>query len=236
MKPAGDAFGPSCGQIDLDALAKDRDQLWAEAKARLDAGSVWWLETAELVQLASDEQTERYEVDPWEEVISRWAADRPSVSISEVLEKCLQKPQGLWTQTDKNRTARCLRALGWERFEKDTDRVWNGDIGGMTSPFPVCSQNVPTLFPVHSDENSEYEAAFSVFPSTGRMCAHAENPGWFKNCNRSVSNWREQWNSGNNPIKIATSSRNRVGSFVRTEAASPADDQYIAARHVQSGP
>jgi hypothetical protein len=115
----GRRFWPiTCGQIDVDSLARDRDQLWAEAKARLDAGSVWWLETAELVQLASDEQTERYEGDPWEEVIGRWADDRLSVSISEVLEKCLQKPQGLWTQTDKNRTARCLRALGWERYRE----------------------------------------------------------------------------------------------------------------------
>ena len=36
------------------------------------------------------------------------------MSISEVLERCLEKPQGLWTQSDKNRAARCLRFLGWE--------------------------------------------------------------------------------------------------------------------------
>jgi predicted P-loop ATPase len=31
-----------------------RDQLWAEAKARFESGSVWWLDTPDLVQLASD--------------------------------------------------------------------------------------------------------------------------------------------------------------------------------------
>ena len=50
----------------MDALARDRDQLSAEAKARFAAGAVWWLETAELVQMASDQQIERYEGDPWE--------------------------------------------------------------------------------------------------------------------------------------------------------------------------
>lgn len=115
----GRRFWPiACGRIDVDALARDRDQLWAEAKVRFGSGAVWWLETADLVQMASDQQIERYEGDPWEEVVGPWVESRTSVSISEVLEKCLQKAQGLWTQTDKNRAARCLRALGWERYRE----------------------------------------------------------------------------------------------------------------------
>jgi predicted P-loop ATPase len=90
----------------VDGLARDRHQLWAEAKVMFDSGCAWWLDTAELAQMASNEQIERYEGDPWEDVIGRWADDRPSVSISEILERCLQKPQGLWTQSDKNRAAR----------------------------------------------------------------------------------------------------------------------------------
>ena len=115
----GRRFWPiACGRIDVDGLARDRDQLWAEAKARFENGAVWWLETADLVQMASDQQIDRYEGDPWEEVIGPWVEAHPSVSISEVLEKCLQKAQALWTQTDKNRAARCLRALGWERYRE----------------------------------------------------------------------------------------------------------------------
>jgi predicted P-loop ATPase len=115
----GRRFWPvACGRIDVDELAHDRDQIWAEAKARFDAGAVWWLESAELVQMAADQQMDRYEGDPWEEVIAPWVESRSSVSISEVLEKCLQKLQALWTQTDKNRAARCLRALGWERYRE----------------------------------------------------------------------------------------------------------------------
>ena len=51
-----------------------------------------------------------------EEIIGRWAGNRPSVSISEVLEECLQKLQGLWRHSDKNRGAVCRRFLGWERY------------------------------------------------------------------------------------------------------------------------
>jgi hypothetical protein len=68
----------------------------------VNASSLEWLETADLVQMASDQQMERYEGDPWEEVIGPWVEERPIVSISEVLQKCVQKPQALWTQTDKN--------------------------------------------------------------------------------------------------------------------------------------
>jgi putative DNA primase/helicase len=58
----GRRFWPiACGRIDVDALARDRDQLWAEAKFRFETGAVWWLETADLVQMASDQQIERYE-------------------------------------------------------------------------------------------------------------------------------------------------------------------------------
>lgn len=115
----GRRFWPvTCDQITIDELKRDRDQLWAEARVRFDAGEPWWLDTVELVRIASDQQIERYEGDPWEEVIARWIDTSPSVSIGEVLEKCLQKPHALWTQTDKNRASRCLRALGWKRYRE----------------------------------------------------------------------------------------------------------------------
>ena len=107
-----------CGQIDVDALARDRDQLWAEARVRFESGQVWWLETTDLVQLATDQQEARYEGDPWEEVIASWLESKQNTSISEVLEKCLNKPQGQWIQTDKIRAARCLLAQGWVRYRE----------------------------------------------------------------------------------------------------------------------
>ena len=107
-----------CGPIDVDALASDRDQLWAEAKVRFESGAAWWLDTLDLVQLASDQQEARYEGDPWEEVIGPWLESKDSTTISEVLEKCINKPQAQWTQTDKVRAARCLRAQGWLRYRE----------------------------------------------------------------------------------------------------------------------
>lgn len=113
-----------CGFIDIESLARDRDQLWAEAKARLSSGEKWWLDTPELVEIAAEEQAARYQGDPWDEVITPWLEVRDSTSISELLEKCLAKPQAQWTQADKNRVGRCLRTLGWEQYRlRDGQRL-----------------------------------------------------------------------------------------------------------------
>lgn len=107
-----------CGCINIGQLARDRDQLWAEAKARFDEGEVWWLDTTELVTVAAQQQADRFETDPWQELIARWIDCRDSASVSEVLSSCLDKPRALWTQGDKNRVARCFRSLGWERYRE----------------------------------------------------------------------------------------------------------------------
>ncbi|MGH9436855.1 MAG: VapE domain-containing protein [Terriglobia bacterium] len=109
-----------CGYIDIEALARDRDQLWAEARRRYASGEKWWLDTSALVEIAAEEQAARYQGDPWEEIIEPWLEVRPSTSVSEILEKCINKPQAQWTQGDKNRIGRCLRALGWERYRERT--------------------------------------------------------------------------------------------------------------------
>jgi hypothetical protein len=137
----------------VEHLARDREQLWAEAKARFDAECVWWLDTAGLVQMASDEQNDRYEGDPWEEVIGRWADDRPSVSRGPV-------PPVLGLEA--------LPRTAWLA-------VWNGDIEeAMTRLFPLCSLGVLGLFPVVGVENSGHEVLFPVFPSIVMADAHAQ--------------------------------------------------------------
>ena len=102
--------------IDVDALKEARDQLWAEAVALYYDGKPWWLDSVALNQAAEDQQADRYEGDPWDELILRWAETRESVSISEILTGCLEKKKDMWTQADKVRIARALRTAGWSRF------------------------------------------------------------------------------------------------------------------------
>jgi predicted P-loop ATPase len=133
-----------CTRILAEDLGRDRDQLWAEAVARYQAGATWWLETFELNRLAAREQLDRYEGDAWDELIARWveqpsaryeAAGNPkqqftstqeSVTVADVLNHCIGKRPDQWTQGDKNRVARSLHSLGWERYKarNGTVRDW----------------------------------------------------------------------------------------------------------------
>jgi predicted P-loop ATPase len=57
------------GRIKLEALRRDRDQLWAEAAAaEADGESIFLPES--LWDVAAEEQEKRREIDPWEEVLA----------------------------------------------------------------------------------------------------------------------------------------------------------------------
>jgi predicted P-loop ATPase len=115
----GRRFWPiQCGEINLEALRRDRDQLWAEAQARFTAGESWWITDAGVAEQARAEQADRYEGDPWASIIEDWATGRDSITVEQVLALCIEKPKAQWQQLDMNRAARCLRAAGWGRFQQ----------------------------------------------------------------------------------------------------------------------
>jgi len=137
-----------CGSIDVDALARDRDQLWAEAVARYRDGAIWWLDEPELVASAKAEQDQRYHVDAWDARIDRWLVyerrrvnhgygnfddwrdeevERSTplidVSVGEILEGALCIEPARWTRADQMRVTAYLKARGWNRYQA---RVGNG--------------------------------------------------------------------------------------------------------------
>jgi predicted P-loop ATPase len=119
-----------CGAIDIDALARDRDQLLAEAYARYQAGESWWLEGSDLIRRAQAEQAARLESDAWDSLVLEWALERlaggyDSVSVVEALQFCLQMPRGTWKTSDSMRVGRAFRAAGWERFRKRDGQIFD---------------------------------------------------------------------------------------------------------------
>ncbi|MBP7003530.1 VapE domain-containing protein [Amaricoccus sp.] len=130
-----------CGTIDIEALARDRDQLWAEAVARFRAGAIWWLDTPELIAAATSEQEKRYQADAWDDLIERWLSNEVrttgggypgyeppvketvlrvaplvDVSIGEILEQAIGIEPARWTKGDQMRVGAYLRAKGWVRY------------------------------------------------------------------------------------------------------------------------
>ena len=53
-------------RVDLSALERDRDQLWAEAMLAWRAGESWWPTTSEQLENAELAQEDRFQVDAWE--------------------------------------------------------------------------------------------------------------------------------------------------------------------------
>lgn len=132
----------TCGAINIDELKQDRDQLWAEARDRYQAGEKWWLDS-NLAALATQEQQQRFESDAWAEAIDAWVLHKETVSISEVLQSCIDKPTKLWTQPDKNRVSKCLQSLGWKRYKQRLDdgrSEWRYRRGPDSTPFRPLNQ------------------------------------------------------------------------------------------------
>lgn len=112
-----------CHTIDVDGVARQRDQLWAEALARYEDGAQWWLDAGEVAE-AEKEQADRYEADVWHDEIAEWLLGQEEVSVAGVLDY-LKIDRGHRTQFHLNRVARTLQFLGWRRFRSSgTGRPW----------------------------------------------------------------------------------------------------------------
>lgn len=110
----GRRFWPvQVGTIDLDALRRDRDQLWAEAVAAFKAGEPWWL-SRETEALAKVEQEDRREAHPWEVHVLAWLADRIEATAEQVLEQAIGLPKERQDQKHKLVVVGIFKAHGWK--------------------------------------------------------------------------------------------------------------------------
>jgi putative DNA primase/helicase len=116
---------------DTDAITRDRDQLWAEAVARYDAGEVWHVDTPELRKLCETEQALRRADDAWAPIVETWLrkplgrdpADGLPMSLdlelgittSDVLLGAIGMKAADITRGDEMRAAAVLRCLGMSR-------------------------------------------------------------------------------------------------------------------------
>ena len=137
----GDATGNrrflpvKCGVVDRAALARDRDQLWAEADNRYKAGEPWWLEGAG-AEVAADVVEERV-ADDQAPVVQVWAwwsglqpERRPEFITTAEVGAALACPPDRLTRGYQMQVGRALRKLG---FKKDRRRVAGAIIRGYLS-------------------------------------------------------------------------------------------------------
>ena len=102
----------ACGTIDLNAIARDRDQLWGEAVARYRSHEQWWL-TSDEEPLQISEQSARREGDPWTPLVLDWCESAYIITIESVLSEVLDIEPGRRTPADSRRVGAILRLAGY---------------------------------------------------------------------------------------------------------------------------
>jgi predicted P-loop ATPase len=156
------------GIINLEALRRDRDQLWAEAVAAFKAGEKWWLDR-EIEKVAAEEQAERRIVDPWEQPLLEWAGRQVNpVSMPEAL-TALSVPVERHDQASANRVARIFKVAGWEKAQRRVAgvRVW---VYRLSQVSQVGADETCDSQPTEKDR--EFPAVTGVTGVTGSSHAH----------------------------------------------------------------
>ena len=112
------------GKVDADAVKRDRDMLWAEARVRFMRGGVAWEEAEKLAPAEHHEYRVR---DSWEDVIGHWLeapdtgaggdgtrpVDRPFLRVGEVMQEALKMAPKDATRAKEMRVAGVLKSLGF---------------------------------------------------------------------------------------------------------------------------
>jgi predicted P-loop ATPase len=116
----GRRFWPiRAGRIDVDALARDRDQLFAEAVTRFHEGAVWWPDRDFERDYIAPQQAERYEQDAWEDAIREFLQTQPRVTVGQVAREALQIGLPKIGTADQRRIGAAMDRCGWGRERDD---------------------------------------------------------------------------------------------------------------------
>ena len=109
-------------KIDREKMRNERDQLWAEAVARYDRGEKWWPREEE-VGLFEAEQEERYDIDVWEDAITKYAEGRTTILAEHIATLCLGIELCKVTRSDQTRIGSVMRRLGWRKVRAHVGNV-----------------------------------------------------------------------------------------------------------------
>lgn len=114
------------GVIAADKLARDRDQVFAEAVVRYRAGEAWWPDKNFERMHIVPQQAERYEADVWEETIGTYLKTVARTTVGQVAQEGLHMDTPRIGKADQNRIAVAMENLGWKRQKPDGGTDWQG--------------------------------------------------------------------------------------------------------------
>ena len=102
-----------CTRADVEWISLNRDQLWAEASAREDAGEPTYLENPDVQAEAAEAQANRMLEDDWHGKVADYIQSFQTTTTSAVLEHCIQMPVKDHNRSAQMRAGAILTTLGW---------------------------------------------------------------------------------------------------------------------------
>jgi predicted P-loop ATPase len=121
----GRRFWPvKTGIINIEALTRDRDQLFAEAVKACHDGEQWWPDKAFEREHVQPEQEARFEADAWEESIDKYLTTVNKVTVGQVAREALHIEVPRLGRAEQNRIVAAMQRLGWKRHLK---KDWQGN-------------------------------------------------------------------------------------------------------------
>lgn len=107
------------GKIDIDALRRDRQQLFAEAVHLLKSGASWWPDADFERQVIARQQEARFEADAWEDTIRLWLnAQMTRVTVADVAQRALDLHHARLGTAEQRRIANAMDRIGWKRGKR----------------------------------------------------------------------------------------------------------------------
>ena len=132
----GRRFWPvKIGNIDIEALKRDRDQLFAEAVALYNAKTPWWPNRAFELEHITPEQEARSEQEAWcdpiaeylerEKLVEKYRkGETINVKTMMIYYAALQGEKRDFDNRKRDRIATAMLQLGWERSRTGGDKRW----------------------------------------------------------------------------------------------------------------
>ena len=152
-------------RVNLEALAQERDRIWAAAVALYQAGETCFLNADE--EAIAAEFNEFYKTeDPWTSAIRVYLRDnsRGEITTSELLTHALRIEVGQQSRGHEMRVGEVLKSLGWTRTERRIEhngsrrRVW-------VEPDPIPTSEVGIL-PVEVGISPETQTQQAIEPKS----------------------------------------------------------------------
>jgi predicted P-loop ATPase len=120
------------GKIDLPALERDRDMLWAEAVYWYRQGFKWHM-PRKLMPIVEAAQKSRVKVDMWQEELGRRLEGETDVSLHEAALKLGLDRTRMGT-AEQNRLTACLKGLGFSQNGKFTSGQYRNSVRYSRAP------------------------------------------------------------------------------------------------------